>query len=77
MSCCTIPAPPQPPPLLQPQLPVDPVDVRDWEDYGINLDAPDSPPHVHDIDIALAALLKGLLGFKAEELDSIERPSLA
>ena len=57
MSCCTVPlfqlTPPPPP--LQPPIPVDPVDLRDWEDYGIDPDAPYSPQHAHDIDIALAA----------------------
>ena len=52
-SCCTVPPPP--PPLQRP-LPVDPVDLRDWEDFGIDPDASDFPPHAY-IDIALAALL--------------------
>ena len=73
MSCCTVPAPPPPPPPLQPPLPVDAVDLRDWEDYGINLDAPDSHPHAHDINIMLDALSKCLPGFNTEELDTALR----
>ena len=64
-------SPPPPPLLLQPPLPVDPVDLRDWKDHGIDPGTPDSPPHAQDIDIALAALLKGLPGFNAEELDTV------
>ena len=59
-SCCTVPAPSPPPPQLQLPLPVDYVDLRDWEDCGIDpdSDSPDSPPHAHYIDIALATLRK-------------------
>ena len=64
-------AAPLPPPLpLQPPLPVGPVHLRDWEVYGIDLDVPHSPPHAYDIDFVLAALLKGLPDFNAEELDT-------
>jgi len=64
--------PPLPPPApAQPPLPVDPVDRRDWEDYGFDQDVPGSPPSDVDIDIALAALLKGLPGINAEELDDL------
>ena len=49
---------------------MDPVDLRDWKDYGIDPDAPDFSPHAYDIDVALAALLEGLPGFNAEELDT-------
>ena len=70
MSCCTVPAPPPPPPPLQPPLTVDPVDLRDWEDYGIDRDALDSLPHARDIDFALSSLLKGLPGDNAEDLDT-------
>ena len=79
-SCCTVPAPPPlPPPLsplqplpppLQPPLFVDLVDLRDWEDYGINPDASDSPQHAHDVDIVLAAIWRAFPGFNAEKLDT-------
>ena len=64
------PAPPQPTPI-QPPLPVDPVDRRDWEDYGFDEDLPGPPTSGDDMDIALAALLKGLPGIDAEQLDSL------
>ena len=43
--------------------------LRDWEVYGIDPDVPHSPPHACDIDFVLAALVKGLPDFNAEELD--------
>ena len=68
---CSAPTPPPPPAPAQPLLPVDPVDRRDWEDYGFDQDVPVSPPSADDIDIVLAALLKGLQGIDAEELDGL------
>ena len=50
---------------------MDPVDRRDWEDYGFDEDLPGSPPSCDDMDMALAALLKRLLGNNAEELDGL------
>ena len=65
------PQPPPPPAPVQPPLPVDPVDSRDWEDCGFDEDLPGSPPSCDDMDMALAALLKRLLGNNAEELDGL------
>ena len=65
------PPPPPPPAPVQPPLPLDPVDRRDWEDYGFDEDLPGSPPSCDDMDMALAALLKRLLGNNAEELDGL------
>ena len=53
-------ATPSPDPSQLPQ-PVDPVDHRDWEDYGMDPDGPDNPHASNDIDLALAALMKGML----------------
>ena len=33
-------------------------------------DVPDSLPHAHGVNIALAVLIQGLMGFNAEELDT-------
>ena len=57
-----------PHPQLTPASTTYPVDLREWEDYGIDQDAPDPPTSAHYFDIALAALLKGLPGFNAKEL---------
>ena len=73
---CSAPPPPPPPALAQPLLPVDPVDRRDWEDYGFDQDVPVPPPSDDDIDIVLAALLKGLLGIDTEKLRSCSRTFL-
>ena len=65
---------PAPPPLPAPaQLPllVDQVDHRDCEDYGIDPDRPDSPLSGDDIDLALAALMKGLPGINSAELETL------
>ena len=68
---CTAPTPqPQPAPA-QLLLPVDPVDHRHLEDCGFDQDVPSFPPTDDDIDIVLAALLKGLPGIDAEELDGL------
>ena len=64
------PPPPQPAPD-QPPLPVDPSDCRHWEDYGVDQDVPGSLPSDDDIYIVLAALLKGLQGIYAQELDGL------
>ena len=68
---CSAPPPPPPPAPAQPLLPVNPVDHRDWEDYGFDQDVPVPPTSDDDIDIVLAALLKGLPGIDAEELDGL------
>ena len=60
-----LPAPAQPP------QPVDPVDHRDWEDYGMDPDGPDSPHSSDDIDLALAALMKGLPEIAADGLETL------
>ena len=70
MSCCTVPAPPPPPPPPQAPLPVDPVDLRDWEDYGMDVDALDSPPHAHDHRISTLRWLTYLRAFLASMLRS-------
>jgi len=62
------PPPPAPSPLPQP---VDPVDRRDWEDYGMDSDGPDSPHTSDDIDLALAALMKGMPEIVADELETL------
>ena len=64
-----------PDPCQLPQ-PVDPVDCRDWEDYGMDPDGPDSPHASDDIDLALAALMKGLPEIAADELETLlnDRP---
>ena len=63
-------SPPPPAPAQQPWL-VDQVDNRDLEDYGIDPDRPDSPLSGDDIDLALAALLKGLPGIDSAELETL------
>ena len=50
---------------------MDPVDSRDWEDYGMDPDGPDSPHASDDIDLALAVLMKGLLEIAADELETL------
>ena len=50
---------------------MDPVDRRDWEDYGIDPDRPDSPLSGDDINLALAALMKGLPGIDGAELETL------
>ena len=47
------------------------MDRRDWEDYGINPDRPDSPLSDDDIDLTLAALMKGLPGIDSAELETL------
>ena len=47
------------------------MDRRDWEDYGIDQDRPDSPLSGDDIDLALAALMKGLPGIDGAELETL------
>ena len=66
-------------PPHQSLLPVDPVDLRDREDYGMDPGTPDSLTHAHNITIEVAAaLFEGFAGFNAEEFGhSIERPSVA
>ena len=61
---------PQPTPAQPPRL-VDPVDRRDWEDYDIDPDRPDSLLSGDDIDLALAALMKGLQGIYCAELETL------
>ena len=62
MTLCAsaVPAGPPPPDPSQLPQPVDPVACRDWEDYGMDPDGPDSPHASDDIDLVLAALMKGL-----------------
>jgi hypothetical protein len=50
---------------------VDQEDRRDWEDYGIDPDRPDSPLSDDDMDLALAALMKGLPGVNCAELETL------
>ena len=50
---------------------MDPGDRRDWEDYGIDPDRPDSPLSGDDIDLALAALMKGLPGIDSAEFKTL------
>jgi len=64
------PAAPSPAPSQLPQ-PVDPVDRRDWEDYGMDPDGPDSPHASDDIDLALAALMKGMPEIAADVLETL------
>ena len=59
--------PPPPPPTpapAQPLLPVDPVDRRDWEDYGFDQDVPVSPTSDDDIDIVLEGAVEGSAGHR-------------
>ena len=44
---CSAPPPPPLPAPAQQLLPVDPVDHRDWEDYGFDQDVPVSPRYQH------------------------------
>ena len=64
MTLCAsaVPAATPPPDPSGSQLPqpVDPVDRRDWKDYGMDPDGPDYPQASDDIDLALAALMKGM-----------------
>ena len=50
---------------------MDPGGRRDWEDYGIDPDRPDSPLSGDDIDLALAALMKCLPGVDSAELETL------
>ena len=70
---CSYSSAPAPAPSQQTQLPqlVDPVDSRDWEDYGMDPDGPDSPHASDDIDLALAALMKGMPDIVAHELETL------
>ena len=65
--CSSSPAPAPSPFQVQLQQPVDPVDRRDWEDYGMEADGPDSPHASDDIDLALAALMKGMQEIAADD----------
>ena len=47
------------------------MDRRDWEDYEIDPDRPDSPLSGDDINFALAALMKGLPGIDGAELETL------
>lgn len=47
------------------------MDRRDLEDYGIDPDGPDDPPTGEEIDPALSALLNGLPGVSAEDLEEM------
>ena len=73
MTLCAsaVPAAPPPPAPAQPPQPVDPVDRRDWEDYGMDPDGPDSPHSSDDIDLAPAALMKGLPEIAADGLETL------
>ncbi len=73
MTFCVSAVPAAPPPPIPSQLPrpVDPVDRRDWEDYGMDPDGPDSPHASDDIDLALAALMKGLPGIATDDLETL------
>ena len=73
MTLCAsaVPAAPPPPAPAQLPQPVDPVDRRDWEDYGMDPDGPDSPHASDDIDLALAALMKGLQEINGDELETL------
>ena len=66
-----MPAPPPPPAPTQLPLLVDQVDHWDCEDYGIDPDRPDSPLSGDGIDLALAGLMKGLLGIDSAELETL------
>ena len=66
-----MPAPPPPPAPAQLPLLVDQVDHRDCEDYEIDPDRPDSPLSGDDIDLALAALAKGLPGIDCAGLEAL------
>ena len=69
MTLCTSALPAAPPPPAPSQLPqpVDAVDRRDWADYGMDPDGPDSPHASDDIDLALAALMKGMPEIAADD----------
>ena len=73
MTLCAsaVPAVPPPPAPAQLPQPVDPVDRRDWEDYGMDPDGPDSSHASDDIDLALAALMKGLPEINGDELETL------
>ena len=73
MTLCAsaVPAATPPPDPSQLPQPVDPVDRRDWEDYGMDPDGPDSPHASDDIDLALAALMKGMPEIVADELETL------
>ena len=59
-----------PDPSQLPQ-PADPVDRRDWEDYGMDPSGPDYPHASDDIDLALAVLMKGMPEIAADDLDTL------
>ena len=44
----------------------DDLDHRDLEGYGIDPDGPDPMPDGYEMDLALAALFKGIQGISAE-----------
>ena len=75
MALCAsaVPAAPPPPDPSQLTQPVDPVDRGDWEDYGMDPDGPDSPLASDGIDLALAALMKGLTAIDADEFPCLNR----
>lgn len=47
------------------------MDSRDLDDYGIDPDGPDDPLPGEEMDPALSALLKGLPGINAEEMEEM------
>ena len=47
------------------------MDLRDWDCYGMDQDAPDHFPPADDIDIVLAGQSKGLPDINAEELNTL------
>ena len=73
MTLCASAVPAAPPPQAPSPLPqpVDPVDHRDWEDYGMDPDGQDSPHSSDAIDLALAALMKGLQEITGDELETL------
>ena len=54
-----------------PRPALDDLDCRDLEDYGIDPDGPDPKPDGNEMDLALAALFKGIPGISAEDLDGL------
>jgi hypothetical protein len=76
--CAWAAPPPPPPPQAQVPVPLDAVDRRDLEDFGIDPDGPDPghPDLLHpdgvDLDMVWTSLLKGLPLFNAaDELDEL------
>ena len=50
---------------------MDPVDRRDWEDFGMDPDGPDSRHSSDDIDLPLAALMKSLQEIAVDGLETL------